>query len=203
MRRKERQPISLFKEAWEGFKNYFDEKCKRYSAGMGKEEAEEFHWICWSEFDLLTQLTRFYYKRLEESGLNNIEVHINERLKPENFDDYVFYEDLEKVKKELNKIPRIDLIIAFEDESDLFILCAEAKCLRYSVAWNRIEEDMKKLRTLKKYNVCSSLAYILLDDYYFINRKDTGRGIKKELNDYCRKYGITELYHTSKAKIPQ
>jgi len=33
------QTISLFKEAWNDFKKYFDTKCKRYSAGMEKEDA--------------------------------------------------------------------------------------------------------------------------------------------------------------------
>lgn len=206
------RPIFFFKKAWNDFKNYFDVKCKCYSAEMEKEDAKKSHWICWSESDLVTQLTRFYYKRLEESGLNDIEVHINERLSPSNFEDYRFYDSLIEVKNKLNRVPRPDLIIAFENRDEPFILCAEAKCLRYSVeevsrkertVLNGIREDIKKLRTLRSYNVCSSIAYILLDDYYFIEEENRARVIKKRLGEYCQKYGIIKMYHTSEAKIPR
>lgn len=158
-------------------------------------------------------MTRFYYKRLEESGLNDIEVHINERLSPSNFEDYSFYDDLVKIKNKLGVL-KPDLIITFENSSESFILCAEAKCLRYSVeqasrktrtVMEALKEDIKKLRMLKNYNICSSVAYLLLDDYYVhnIHKNDiaTAREIKKKLEVYCQKYGIIKMYHTSKAKI--
>ena len=123
-----KRAIQILEDVWEDFKDYFDERCRHYSSGMKLEEAERSHWICWSEFDLLAQLARFYYKRKEKSNLRNIEIHINESLKPSNFKDYEFYTDLKKVKEKLGgRAPQPDLTIVFEDSFDPFILCAQAK----------------------------------------------------------------------------
>lgn len=201
--------IQIFKDAWDDFKNYFDEKCRCYSSGMITGKAEEEHWVCWTEFDLLIHIARFCYKRLEESGLDNVEIHINESLKPSNFREYRFYDNLKKVRYELGRFPQPDLIIAFEDNfSDPFILCAEAKCLRYPVerrgriVTSDLEKDKETLLILKRHDICSHLAYILLDDYYFIHNKKIAKEIINKLNEYSEKYGITKLYHTSRAKIP-
>jgi hypothetical protein len=203
--------VKTLEDAWDDFKKYFDEKCKRYSSGMKREEAEKEHWICWSEFDMLTQLARFFYNRLKRNGLDNVEMHVNERLSPKNFEKYEFDNNLEEVNKELKRIAQPDLIIAFENSRGPFILCAEAKCLRYSVEqFSRgkrtvigdLEKDKDTLLTLKNHNVCSYLAYVLLDDHYFIHKEEIAKQIEKKLDEYNQKHNIMKLYHTSKAKIP-
>jgi hypothetical protein len=142
----------------------------------------------------------------KEADLDNVEMHINECLKPKNFDDYEFYSSLEKVKDQLNRDPKSDLIIVFEDSFGPFILCGKAKCLRYGESYGKVisnlEKDKNTLLTLKDHNICSHLAYIILDDHYFIHKKEIAREIEEKLDEYNRNYGIIQLYHTSKAKIP-
>lgn len=58
--------VRILDDAWYDFTKYFDERCATYSKGMDKEVAKKSHWVCWTEFDLVAQLSRFYYKRLEE-----------------------------------------------------------------------------------------------------------------------------------------
>ncbi len=223
---------NMLEEAWKNFIEYFDSNASRYSREyfdkrsqtLGekkvKKDVKNSHWICWNEFDLLVQLSRYFYsQRKIESVSNekilNIEMHFDKNLNSYNFRGYSFenklWPDHDDLKKELNKYfpkcsyPKLDLIITCEDKFEPFLLCAEAKCFHTSVGKRvdeAIEKDIITLSAIKKLGITDKIAYIIFDDYYHISgRKD----LRKLTCNYSKKHNIKNelkiLYHDSKSKL--
>ena len=227
---------NMLEEAWKNFIEYFDSNASKYSreyydkrlrelgekeVKMVKTEVEKSHWICWNEFDLMVQLSRyFYHQRRIESVSNkeylNIEMHFDKNLNYHNFEGYSFedklWPDHDDLKKELNKsgkfprkYPKLDLIITCENNFGPFLLCAEAKCFHASFRGSvdeAIEKDIITLAAIKKLGITEKIAYIIFDDYYYINNK---KDLKKLTCDYSKNHNIENklkiLYHDSKSKL--
>lgn len=224
---------NMLEKAWKNFTEYFDSNASRYSREyydkrlreLGekkvkkvKKEVKKSHWICWDEFDLMVQLSRYFYsQRKIESVSNeeflNIEMHFDKNLTYPNFKGYSFENKLKgDLKKELNKyfperqFPKLDLIITREDNYGPFLLCAEAKYFHTSVREGTVEEAIEKdiitLSAIKKLGITENIAYIIFDDYYYINNK---KDLKKLTCDYSKNHNIENklkvLYHDSKSKL--
>lgn len=204
----------LLRKAWGEFCGDYNKKVREYSESVtSRAEAEAAHWILWNEHDLMVQLGRFFYEQLAKNSLSGIEMHIDVNLKDSNFPGYKFRPRLKDLRKELGKVPEVDLIIAQEDSPERFLLCAEAKCFHYSVKSNSrgkraaaddIEKDIKRLLILRKLGVADSVVFLMLDDYYYLPEaerrdKEDKEGIKRVIDHYRK--DLTILKHNSKAKL--
>lgn len=202
-------------------REYFDKHLQRLDEREVRREVKKLHWICWNEADLKVQLSRYFYsQRKIESVSNkeflNIEMHFDKNLNYYNFEGYSFENILwpphDDLKKELNKsrnfprgYPELDLIITCENSYGPFLLCAEAKCFHASFRGSvdeAIEKDIITLSAIKKLGITKKIAYIIFDDYYYINnRKD----LRKLTCDYSKKHNINNelkiLYHETKSKL--
>lgn len=203
-------------------REYFDKCLRELGEKKAKREVKKSHWICWNESDLMVQFGRYFYcQRKIESASNkeflNIEMHFDKNLNYSNFKGYSFedklWPDHDDLKKELNKspnlpersFPKLDLIITCEDNFEPFLLCAEAKCFHTSVRGGvdrAIEKDIITLSAIKKLGITGNIAYIVFDDYYYINGK---KDLRKLTCDYSKKHNIENelkiLYHDSKSKL--
>ncbi len=191
----------MFKNAWEDFKNYYDERARKYSKGLSEKETENEHWICWDEADLMLQLGRFFYQRL--GGNSGIEVHFDKTFDEKNFEGYEFESKIKELEERVGKV-KLDLIITDETNRGPFLLCAEAKCFRYyqwrqGVATVVIKRDIDRLVELKRLEIAEKTVFILFDDYYYLKEKDEDKKIQEILAGAPK--DIVVLYHNSKAKI--
>mgnify|MGYP001591723735 FL=1 len=193
--------------AWKMFCKYYDYKAFKYSKPLGKKEAKDSHWICWNESDLMVQFARFFYKELDKTD-SNIEMHFDKNLDDTNFQDYSFEDKLEKLKDELGRVPKVDLIITPEDWFGPFLMCAEAKyfhCSVESISRNKqtvkeaIEKDIKTLSKIKELRIADNVVFIIFDDYYYLNEPEKCKKIKNLLKKYNKKIKI--LYHNSRIKL--
>lgn len=218
---------SMLKESWEDFIKYFDINAAKYSREYfheliskswtekkAKEEVNGSHWICWNESDLMMQLSRYFYFQREIKSVSNnelldIEVHLDKKLNYSNFQGYLFDDKLEKngkLYKELGRFPKLDLIITTEGGLGPFLLCAEAKHFHCSVMYGTVDEviekDIKTLAVIKKLGITDAIAYIILDDYYYIHGQ---KDLKELAYEYSKKHGTGDelriLYHNSKSKL--
>jgi len=228
---------NMLEEAWKNFIEYFDSNASKYSreyydkrlrelgekeVKIVKTEVKKSHWICWNEFDLMVQLSRYFYSQREIESVSNedflnIEMHFDKNLNSYNFEDYSFENKLwpahDDLKKELNKscnfprdFPKLDLIISCEDNFGPFLLCAEAKCFHTSVRGSSVDEAIEKdiisLSAIKKLGITKNIAYIIFDDYYYISGR---KKIKEIIAHYSEKHKIKNklkiLYHNSKSKL--
>jgi len=194
----------LLEKAWDEFCNDYDKRVGEYSESVtSRAEAEAAHWILWNEHDLMVQLGRFFYAQLARNSLSKIEMHIDVKLKYSSFKGYKFRPRLKDLRKELGKVPEVDLIIAQEDSPERFLLCAEAKCYHYSgdryqrTAKGDIEKDLKRLVTIRDLGIAERVVFILFDDYYWIQNED----IESVAENACKEHNITLLKHNSKVKL--
>jgi len=196
----------LLRKAWGEFCGDYDKKVREYSKSefvRSREQAKDEHWILWNEHDLMVQFGRFFYEQLAKNSLSGIEMHIDIKLKYSSFKGYKFRPRLKDLRKELGKVPEVDLIIAQEDSPEKFLLCAEAKCFHYSgdryerTAKGDIEKDLKRLVTIRDLEISESVIFILFDDYYWIQNED----IESMAEKACKEHNITLLKHNSKAKL--
>lgn len=201
----------MLKDAWEKFCDYYDKNAPQYRENwrpnLSEEQAKDSHWICWNEYDLMFHIGRFFYDFLsdkKEKEFSNIEVHFEKNVSPDSFENYKFANRLGKLKKKLKKWPKVDMIIAYEDRKDPFLLCAEVKYFHSSQHQNPIKlinDDIEKLKALKDCKIAKRVVFTLFDDYYWYKRgKKTITKIQQKVKE-IRKDGITVLDHTSKAKI--
>jgi len=206
-------------EAWGKFCDYYDTKVPRYQDSWWRPEkldragALESHWICWNEKDLTFHIGRFFYdilKEKKESLFSNIEIHFEKKVNHINFpDDYVFANRLDELRARLgmNEGPEVDMIVAYDNRPYRLLLCAEAKCFRYSTDWEKaINEDIKKLRAYRDCKIAQKVVFILFDDYYWCHDKKTASNIQERLDEIRNEEirnenGITVLFHTSEAKL--
>lgn len=203
----------MVENAWEMFRDYYDCKASKYSKSPNnKEEPEDSHWICWNESDLMVQFARFFYKELDKIS-SNIEMHFDKNLNKTNFKkDYSFNAKLPELKKRLHgRSPKVDLIITPEDCFGPFLMCAEAKSFHYSVesmypktqtVEGVIKKDLETLSKIKELGIAENVAFIIFDDYYYLNGKDCEEITKKLLESGQYNKEIKILYHKSQAKIP-
>jgi len=209
-------------EAWGKFCDYYDTKAPRYRDSwrpkLKEKQAKNSHWICWNEYDLMFHVGRFFYdilKGKKESLFSNIEMHFEKIINYTNFKDYEFKDQLENLKKELKKKkgqhgPKVDMIVAYEDKSSPFLLCAEAKHFHGPPNYHdnktpvqKIDADIAKLEAIRKLGIAKEVVFILFDDYYhYQENKETANKIQKELDRIEKEDGIKVLRHTSKAKLP-
>ncbi|MBN1393312.1 MAG: hypothetical protein JW947_11005 [Sedimentisphaerales bacterium] len=202
------------KEAWEKFfSDYYDKRVPRYRQNWELElQAENDHWICWDEHDLTFHIGRFFYDILKEKKeCSSIEIHLDKKVDRKNFRGYRFEDKLDELKKKLieegvlkKEAPKVDIIIAKEDSNDSLLLCAEAKCFRYSTDWEKaVNNDIKKLRAYKdeKFGMAKKVVFMLFDDYYWRYKKQTANEIQKRLDEIRNEGGITVLFHTSEARL--
>ena len=219
---------NMLKEAWDSFKEYFDSNASRYSheyfderlqGSDGKKvrrELKKLHRICWNEYDLMVQLSRYFYSQRKIESASNIEMHFDKNLNYHNFNGYSFenklWPDHDDLRRELNKsgkfprkYPKLDLIITCENNLGPFLLCAEAKCFHASFRGRveeAIEKDIISLSAIKKLGITKNIAYIIFDDYYYISGR---KKIKEITAHYSEKHKIKNelkiLYHNSKSKM--
>jgi hypothetical protein len=212
---------NLLKEAWEKFCDYYDTKAPRYrKSWLPKLKKEkDAHWICWNEYDLTFHIGRFFYdilKKKEGREFSNIEIHFEKNVNFTNFKDYDFFkpekDKLEKFKEELKKIgrkrgPKVDMIVAYEDKSSPFLLCAEVKHFHYaSERYNekpdeKIDVDIKKLKVIRDCGIAKRIVFMLFDDYYWYNDEEIANAIQQRLDEIRNENGITVLFHKSEAKL--
>ena len=196
----------IVKDAWKMFCKDYDSRVSKYSKSLESEkEAMAEHWICWNEYDLMLQFGRFFYKELNEIG-PDIELHLEKNLSKSNFEKYSFASKLLKLKGNLKRAPKVDLIITSEKDQGLFSMCGEVKYLHYSVeGMNRgqktveqaIEKDLKTLLKIKELGIAESVVFIVLDDYYCLdeNKSEKCKNIESLLQKYNKKTII--LSHNS------
>ena len=201
----------ILEKAWKKFCEYYDAEASKNSKSLDDEKKiKDSHWICWNESDLMLQLGRFFYKELEKNYSNsNIEMHFDKFLSKSNFGDYSFTKKLQKLKKSLGRSPKVDLIITPEDSIAPFLICGEAKYFHYSVEavfWKSrrtaegvIEKDLKTLSKIKELGIAENVVFIIFDDYYYLNKPEKFKKIKKLLYKHNKKIKI--LYHNSSAKL--
>jgi len=199
----------MVENAWKMFRKYYDYKASEYSKSPNnKEEPKDSHWICWNESDLMVQFARFFYKELDKIS-SNIEMHFDKNLNYTNFKDYSFKDELPKLKKRLRgRSPKVDLIITPEDCFGPFLMCAEAKYFHCSVESisrhtqtmeKAIEKDIETLSKIKESGIAENVAFIIFDDYYYLNEPEKGKEIENLSKSYNKEIKI--LYHNSRAKM--
>jgi hypothetical protein len=204
---------NMLEEAWERFLNYYNEKAPEYRENwrpmLNEKQAKDSHWICWNENDLTFYIGRFFYEILrdQEKEFSNIEIHFEKNVNLTNFKGYMFEGRLDELKKNLKmkRGPKVDMIVAYEDRNDSFLLCAEVKYFHSAVRYNTtpndlINADIKKLKAIRDFGIAKRVVFILFDDYYWCNDGETANAIQQRLNE-IRQDGITVLFHTSEAKL--
>lgn len=200
----------VLEDAWKKFCVYYREKATTYQKNwrpqLNEKQNLDSHWICWNEYDLTFHIGRFFYEILSEKGFSNKEVHFEKKVDHINIDNrgYVFENKLDCLWNKLQKWPKVDMIVTQEDSCGLFLLCAEVKCFhRYEPAIHKINEDIKKLKSLKDCKIAEEVVFILFDDYFCHKRGGIViTQIQKRLNE-IKSDGITVLFCTSKESIGQ
>ncbi len=203
---------NMLEQAWNMFCSYYNDMAPRYRNSWPEElkgeKAKDSHWICWDEHDLVFHVGRFFYDILREknkSEFPNIEVHFEKKVDRNNFAEYVFERRLDDLRNQLGMTegPKIDMIVVQENSNDSLLLCAEAKCFRYYTNWRKaIDDDIKRLIALTDCNIAKSVVFMLFDDCYYYRRGGrASNAIQQRLDEIRNEYGITVLFHTSKAKL--
>lgn len=206
-----RESISIMENAWNDFKKWYDKRNESYiksaiDNGMSAENAIKDRWGCWSERDLVLHLSRFIYQRT-----NDLDVHLEFEMKPENFSDKIS-KLLERAMNKLEarvgkKKVKPDMIICWHDEEP-FLAAVEAKMFRGQEGIARrygrtLEENIKKdietLNVLRGEGICHEVFWIVLDDYYWLNDKETSKWLEKKMKEFSNK-GIRTLFHKSTVK---
>ena len=198
----------IIENAWKVFCKYYDCKAFKYSKSLdNKEEAENSHWICWNESDLMVQFGRFFYKELDKID-SSIEMHLDKKLNYSNFKGYDFDNKLAELKKNLGRTPKVDLIITLEDSTGSFLICAEAKYFHCSVesippytqtVEEAIKKDFETLSKIKDLGIAENVVFIIFDDYYYLNEPEKCKEIKNLLEKYNKKIKI--LYHKDRKSV--
>ncbi len=195
-------------EAWNEFLEDYNKYPKRNISS--KKDAEESHWICWNEYDLMFHIGRLFYKILEEKKeekYSNIQIHFEKNINISNFKEYEFEAQLKdlKDKLEMSRGPKVDMIIAYEDNNDSFLLCAEIKYFHgrpYENPTDQIDRDIKKLRVIRDCKIAKKTVFMLLDDYYYYTDKKRAIDIKNKLDEIERNQEeITILFSNTESKL--
>lgn len=201
----------LLKKSWNDFFEHYDSEVKRYreTPNMKPAEAFEEHWMVWNEHDLMFQLGRSLYeklqvcKQLQGNAYQNIELHFNKPLGISTFEDLTLKKKLKKLKekrleKGLKGVPKPDLIIADEIKLDRFLLCAEAKFFHYSVARYKrephtvIKNDIDTLVAIKDLEIADRVVFMLFDDYYCHREPEKHKKIENTLAEAVAKHNGKE-----------
>lgn len=205
-------------EAWKKFCDYYDTMAPRYRDSFYPEHneqgAEDSHWICWCENDLVFHIGRFFYDILREKNKSespNIEIHFDKKVDQINFDGYMFVDNLDELRERLIRegvlrrgAPKVDMIIAKEDSDASLLLCAEVKCFRGTRFERPMEDipiDRQKLNAYRDLGIAETVVFIVFDDHYYYNDEETSNAILQMLEEIENEDGITVLYHTSKEKL--
>ena len=203
--------------AWGNFFDDYNKKVPKYPESwegrrLNEKEAKESHWICWNEYDLMFHIGRFFYealKKKEDSKFSNIEIHFEKNINFANFKDYEFANRLNKLNENLkmNKGPKVDMIIAYENKNSPFLLCAEVKYFHSAsehyqkTPIEKITDDVKKLKAIRDCEIAKRVIFMLFDDYYWFTNEKTAKGIENELRKIKEDEKIEVLFYSSKAKL--
>lgn len=181
----------LLENAWKTFCEFND---KRYR--YNKEP------VCWKEIDVMGHLMRFLYEEFTNNKVNNIAIHLNCSLKPDNYENQVydteeFCDSLRLLQKQFRG-RRIEADMAIANGPSLpFELCLEAKHFHYSdwreSAVELIIKDIERLQAYTKFKIAKSTALVVLDGYHIHNDIDKSDAIEDILNQYKNEMLI--LYH--------
>ena len=115
-----------------------------------------------------------------------------------------------KLKENLGRTPKVDLIITPEDSVGPFLICGEAKYFHCSVegisrntqtAEGDIKKDFKTLLKIKELGIAENVVFIIFDDYYYLKEPEKCLKIKNLLEKHNKKIKI--LYHNSRAKLKE
>lgn len=204
-------------EAWETFIDDYNKKAPQYRKSwepkLNEKDAKESHWICWNEYDLTFHIGRLFYDILnkkKEKRFLNIEIHFEKNVNLANFKGFEFEDRLDELKNNLKmkRGPKVDMIIAYENKGDSFLLCAEVKHF-HGPEWypkkpiEEIRVDINKLKAIRDYKIAKSVIFMLFDDYYWCTNgeEETANDIKQELDAIKKDEGIPILYRRSEAKL--
>ena len=199
-------------EVWNEFNEYYNNLAREYARLWGisnKKDAEESHWICWNEYDLMFHIGRLFYRILDskkEKQYSRIQIHFEKNVNISNFRGYSFENKLKNLKDKLDmkRGPKIDMIIARENKNDSFLLCAELKYFHgrpYESPTEQISRDIEKLKALKELGIADKVVFMLLDDYYFLKKnKKISNDIENKL-DEVNKDEIKVLFSNTQAKL--
>ncbi|VVB95457.1 Uncharacterised protein [uncultured archaeon] len=123
----------LLDNAWKNFVKFYDKRFSYYQ----DYDPQAHNCVCWKEIDVMGHLMRFLYEEFKIIKINNIEIHLNCPLKPNNYlmeGNEDFCSSLESLQS-LFAGRRIEVDIAFAKEDSVpFELCLEAKHFHYPVS---------------------------------------------------------------------
>ncbi len=168
----QQQILGMIKESWKDFKIYYKSEKERYS-----KEGVDGYLVCWKEDDIVLQLSRFFYNRLNNSSLKNkgIEMHSQTEISENKFDEeYDFNKKLSELNKRLGrkKGPKPDFIITNNYDTHILWLVGEVKYFRLWQYEDGVQKDVAELKALKDLNICKNVVYLLADDYLHENSKN-------------------------------
>lgn len=184
--------LQLLVNAWNNFVKFYDKRYLNYSGGESGQ-----NWVCWKEIDVMGHLMRFLFEEFSNKQVNNVEIHLNCPLKPQNYNDEGFCSSLKSLQTQfVGRRIEVDMAIANEDKVP-FELCLEAKHFHY-LPWRKsaeelIREDIKRLQAYKKFKIAKSTALVFLDDQLYYYYPDISEKIQYILNQY--KNEIPIFYH--------
>lgn len=205
----------VLEEAWNKyFDEYYNKLAPKYPKlwRLNKKDAKESHWICWNEYDLMFHIGRLFYNILsdkKEEKFSNIQIHFEKNVNFSNFRGYKFEDRLGELKEKvkLKRGPKIDMIVAYEDSNDPFLLCAEVKYFHgrpYESPVQQINRDIEKLKAIRSSKIAEKAIFMLLDDYYFYTDKETSNDIMKKLHEIkIKDKEITILFRNTEAKLQE
>ena len=211
-----KQIEQMLVDAWNKFfDDYYNKKVPEYPKlwRLNEKDAKESHWICWNEYDLMFYIGRLFYDILtkkKEEEFSNIEIHFEKNVNSINFKGYKFEGRLDELKNKLKmkRGPKVDMIVAYEDRNDSFLLCAEVKCFHSAsehfqkTPIQKIDEDIEKLKAIRDCEIAKRVVFMLFDDYYWYTDEKIANDIKHKLNSIEKdEKGITVLSSSSKAKL--
>lgn len=172
---KEQQEIlSLLIDSWEDFKAYYLSEKDKLWAKINVENNGKEYFVCWKEEDIVLQLSRFFYEKLNTSKLlkdESIQIHTQTKISENTFEDYDFKEKISVLNERLGHKnghmngTKPDFIITKEDDYSSLWLIGEVKYFRTWQWKDRVEKDVKELNELKDLNICNRTVYLLGDAF--------------------------------------
>ena len=110
---------------------------------------------------------------------------------------------MNKLKDEIGKSPKIDLIIAKEaDFTAPFLLCGEVKFFHMNRdVIKEIDEVIKELKVIKELGIAREVVLIVFDDYYYYRKRSKKKEKIEEKIREAERHGIKVFYGKSEAKL--
>jgi hypothetical protein len=197
---------SIIESSWNDFKKWYDERCESHIKNvvrnkiMSHEKAVHEPWVCWSEKDIVTHLSRMVFERTID-----LDIHVEFSLKPENFKNFHrLCELLWGVRKKVGR-KRItpDMVVCYDTHDEPLLTVIEAKMYRGQYGRNDfqkgIDKDLETLKGINEVGACHNVYWMVLDDHYWLKKEEISRQMEKDIETF-RKNGIRVMYHKSTIK---